>query len=186
QALGDAERHTPYELARVDVDGRQLSPGRLLAHHVRRVVAEASAAGHAAVRTVGIDPVAGTLRLRGTGLVHIAIAQTGELPDLVRVDEQVTQLRVERDAAPVHAAVVAGKLQPQPVVRHREIRPAELYAFDQLPARRFELRRHCRDVAGRDRHARQRRGLDGKRLRLRRALERNVALRNRALLDAID
>ena len=35
QALGDPERHAPRELAGVDVDRGQLSPGRLLAHHVR-------------------------------------------------------------------------------------------------------------------------------------------------------
>src|SRR5262245_43826388 len=61
EAFSDAEWHTPRELARVDVDGSQLSPWRLLAEELLRVAAldaEASAAGNPLVRPVRIHTIA--------------------------------------------------------------------------------------------------------------------------------
>ena len=129
----------------------------------------------------------GPAALRRTRRARIAIGHARELSELVRVDEQVAELRIERRAAPVHAAVIAGKLQAQPLVAARQIRPADLHAFHQLPARGLELRRHRRDVRRRHRHARRAaRGLSGNGCVFAGALERHFARRHRTLLDAVD
>ena len=44
--IRDPERHLPGKLSRVNVDGRQVPPRRLLTHHLRRLVHEPAAAGH--------------------------------------------------------------------------------------------------------------------------------------------
>ena len=133
-----------------------------------------------------MDAIADAAGLRPAAALDIAIAQPGQLTHLVGVHEQIAELRIERHAAPVDAAVVAGKRQAQPVVARRQVGAADLHAFEQLLALRFELRRDRRDVRRRERHARQRRRLDRERLRLRGALERHFARRHRPFLDTVD
>ena len=91
--------------------------------------AEASAARHTVIRTIRIDAVALPGGLRLTGRLGIAIHETRELPELAGVDEQVAEMRIERRAAPVDAAMVAGELHAQALVADRKVRPAQLHAL---------------------------------------------------------
>ena len=82
--------------------------------------------------------------------VVVSIRVALQLPVLARVDEHVAELRVERRAAPVHAAMVAGKLQAQPVVRRpadRVRRAARLRAASCTPPRAPASRSRCRPAS---------------------------------------
>ena len=185
KTLGDPERHAPRELTGVHVDRRQLAPRRLLTIHVARFVLEAAAARKAFVGALGVDAITDTFGLRGAGRFRIAILETVQLPHLVGVDEEIAELRIERGATPVHAAVVTGKSQAQTIVALRHIRPAELHPSINS-AGRLELRRHRRDVGHWRKAARERQGLERERLRLRGPFERQLALCDRTLLDAVN
>ena len=52
------------------------------------------------------------------------VPQAGELPEFIRVHEQITELRIERRSEPVDAAVIAGELDAQAHVADRQVRAA--------------------------------------------------------------
>ena len=143
--------------------------------------------GTPSIRAVRMDAVALTVAARRAGRVRIAILQAGDLPQLVRVDEQIAQLRIERRPAPVDAAVVAGELHAQAVVA----RPAGTGPPSCMPSMSFlhaasssgvTVAMSAADIVMRESGG----GLSGNGCVFDVALERHFALRHRPLLDAVD
>src|SRR6185437_1397018 len=188
QAVGYAKWYPPRDLTGIHIDCREFSPGRLLARKLLRawsLDAESSPARNALVGTVGIDPVALPVRHRWT-ILRIVVPEARYLPQLVDVREQIAQRWIERGTSPIHAAVVARELHTEMVITDRQKRPSDFHALDELLAGRFEFGRDGCDIGLAECHSHKGRRLEGKRLRLRGALEWDFAGRYGALLNSIN
>ena len=166
-----AERHLPADVAGHQVHGVQPPPRRLLARQVRRVP-EARVFAPRAGSSIGQRRARRLLLHQPDGA------------DVVGVDEQQAASRIGGAARPRRAAHRARKPDRR-LASGRGVEPAASRLVEHRLALLARLGRDRGQLVARERgNARQRRRLDGKRLRRPRLLARHVALRHRTLLDA--